>query len=149
MKRILLHSTLALSLAAAAAFAQQPAQQPSGDTTAQQPAGHYGHHRGHGKMDPQKAAQHISKRLGLSADQTTKLEPILADQQQKLAALRSNTSLTQDQRREQLRAIHQDTQAQLATVLTPDQMQQLRSMHHGGHGKHQQQPQSTTPPSNS
>lgn len=149
MNRILLHSALALSLTASAAFAQQPAQQPSGDTTAQQPAGHYGHHRGHGNMDPQKAAEHIGKRLGLSADQTAKLEPILADRQQKIAALRSNTGLTQDQRREQFRAIQKDTQSQLATVLTPDQMQQLRSMHRGGHGKHQQQPQSTTPPSNS
>ena len=147
MKRILLHSALALSLATTAAFAQQPAQQPLGDTTTQQPTGNYGHHRGNGKMDPHKAAQHIGKRLGLSADQTAKLEPILADRQQKIAALRSNTTLTEDQRREQLRTIRQDTQTQLATVLTPDQMQQLRSMHHGGHGKHQQQP--TTPPANS
>src|SRR5882757_1617852 len=120
MKRILLNSTLVLTLATAAAaapvFAQQ-ATQPSGDaTTAQQPAAQQGHHRGQGKMDPHKAALHMGKRLGLSDDQTAKLEPIFADSQQKIASLRSNTSLTPDQRREQMRSIHKDTQTQLASV---------------------------------
>ncbi|WP_035351145.1 hypothetical protein [Edaphobacter aggregans] len=155
MKRILLSSALALSLAATAALAQQPAQstQPSGDTTTQQPAGHNGHHFRHHKMDPQKAAQHIGKRLNLSADQTAKLEPIFTNQQQKMAALHSDTSLTKAQRREQARAIFKDTHDQLSQVLTPDQMQQLNSMHRGFRGgKHQQpqqQPEPTTPPSNS
>jgi Spy/CpxP family protein refolding chaperone len=147
MKRTLLTSTLALTLAATAAFAQQ-ATQPSGDaTTAQQPAAQQGHHRGQGKMDPHKAALHIGKRLGLSDDQTAKLEPIFADSQQKMVSLRANTSLTADQRRDQMRAIHKDTQTQLSSVLTPDQMQQLRGMRHG-RGKHQgQQPEAATPPS--
>jgi Spy/CpxP family protein refolding chaperone len=149
MKRTLLTSTLALTLAATAAFAQQ-ATQPSGDATTQQPTGKYGHHRGQGKMDPHKAALHVGKRLGLSDDQTAKLEPIFADSQQKMLALRSNTSLTPDQRREQMRSIHKDTQTQLSSVLTPDQMQQLHSMRRGPHGKHQgggQQPEAATPPS--
>jgi Spy/CpxP family protein refolding chaperone len=151
MKRILLTSTLALTLAATAAFAQQ-ATQPSGDaTTTQQPSAQQGgHHRGQGKMDPHKAALHVGKRLGLSEDQTAKLEPIFADSQQKMLALRSNTSLTPDQRHEQMRSIHKDTQTQLSTVLTPDQMQQLHGMRRGPHGRHQgggQQPEAATPPS--
>ena len=149
MKRILLNSALAVTLAATAAFAQQATQQPSGDATAQQPAGQYGHHgRHHGNMDPQKAAQHLGKRLNLSADQTAKLEPIFANQQQKMSELRNNTNLTQDQRREQAKAIFKDTHDQLSTVLTPDQMQQLKSMRRGFRGgKRQQQPEATTPPS--
>ena len=156
MNRTLLNSALAITLATTVAFAQQSTPQPtqpSGDATAQQPAGQYGHHGRHGKMDPQKAAQRLGKRLNLSADQTAKLEPIFASQQQKMAALRSNTSLTEDQRREQARAIMKDTHTQLATVLTPDQMQQLKSMRHNFRGgkrqQPQQQPDSTTPPSNS
>jgi Spy/CpxP family protein refolding chaperone len=146
MKRTLLTSALAITLAATAAIAQQTTQQPSGDATAQQPTGRYGHHRGQGKMDPHKAAQHVGKKLGLSDDQTAKLEPIFADSQQKISALRANTSLTPDQRREQMKAIHKDTQSQLATVLSPDQMQQLHSMRHGRRGKGQQ-PEAATPPS--
>ena len=159
MKRILLNSALAVTLAATVAFAQQSTQQPtqpSGDATTQQSTGKYSHRHGrHGKMDPQKAAAHLGKRLNLSADQTAKLEPIFADQQQKMTALHSNTSLTQDQRREQARAIFKDTHDQLSSVLTPDQMQQLNSMRHNFRGgrrgqqqqQQQQQPETTTPPS--
>lgn len=145
MKRILIHSTLVLTLAATAAFAQQTAPAPADtqNNAAQQPAGRHVHH----VFDAHKAAQHMRKKLGLSDDQTSKLEPILTDRQQKMAALRANTSLTPDQRREQMRAIHKDTQTQLSGVLTPDQMQQLRSMHRGPHGKQQGQPEATMPPS--
>jgi Spy/CpxP family protein refolding chaperone len=149
MKRLLLTSALALTLAAPAAFSQQPAAQSANDATAQQPAANDGHH--HHSFDPHKAAQHLSKRLNLTSDQTAKLEPILATQQQKIASLRSNTTLTHDQRREQFRAIHQETRTQLSSVLTPDQLQQLQSMRRF-HGRRppqqqQQQPDSTTPPS--
>lgn len=144
MKRILFSSALAVALVATPAFCQQSTQPPANDTT-QQTAAPSGHR--HHPFDPQKAAQRIGKKLNLSADQTAKLEPILAGQQQKLAELRSNTSLTPDQRREQFRAIHQDTQSQLAGVLTPDQMQQLRSMRRGPRGKRQQEPGSSGPSS--
>jgi Spy/CpxP family protein refolding chaperone len=148
MKRFLLTSALAFTLVAPVAFSQQSAQQPANDATAQQPADQLGH-RHRRNFNPQKAAQHLGKRLGLSADQTAKLEPILATQQQKMASLHADTSLTPDQRREQFRAIHKDTQTQLASVLTPDQLQQLQSMHrpHGRRSQQQQQPDSTTPPS--
>jgi Spy/CpxP family protein refolding chaperone len=148
MKRTLLTSTLALTLAATAAFAQQATQPSSDATTTQQLSARHGHQRG--PKDPHKAAAHLGKKLGLSADQTSKLEPILADRQQKIDALRANTSLTSDQRREQILAIHKDTESQLSSVLTPDQMQQLKSMHRGPHGKRQgQQPEAATPPSTS
>ena len=143
MKRFVLNSTLALTLAATApVFAQQAA--PASDATAQQPAGGAGHKHA---FDPNKAAAHLGQRLGLSADQTAKLEPILADRQQKMAALRANTNLTPDQRREQFRALHKDTQSQLAAVLTPDQMQQLKSMRRGARGRHHGQSDTATPPS--
>lgn len=139
MKRLLLSSTLAITFAATAAFCQQSPQQPANDatTTQQQPAGP--HHGRHHNFDPHKAALHLGKRLKLSDDQTAKLEPILAAQQQKMASLRSDTSLSRDQRRQQFQAIQQDTKSQLATVLTPDQLQQYESMRHGhGHRPHQQ-----------
>ncbi len=96
MKRILLHSTLALTLAATAAFAQQtvPAPADSQNTATQQPEGRHGRHHA---FDAHKAAEHMSKKLGLNADQTAKVEPILSDSQQKISALR-NVSLTEDQR---------------------------------------------------
>lgn len=138
-------------MAATAAFAQQTAPaptEPQNNVPAQQQEGQHGRHH---TFDAHKAAQHMGKKLGLSADQTARLEPILSDNQQKIKALRSDSSLTHDQRREQMRAIHKDMQTQLSSVLTPDQMQQLRSMRRGQHdrphGSPEQAPDSATPPS--
>ncbi len=143
MKRILLRSTLALTLAATAAFAQQSATLQAADPgSTQQPAAQQGHR--HHNFDPHKAAQHLGKKLNLTDDQTAKIEPILADQHQKMAALHSDTSLTPDQRHQQMHTIFEQTHSQLAGVLTPEQMQQLGFMRHG-HGRHQQQGQGSAP----
>jgi periplasmic protein CpxP/Spy len=137
MKHFFLSASLTLALAGTLALAQSTPTNP--DTTTQN-----GYHRHRHAPDPHRAALRVGQRLGLSADQTAKLEPIFADSQQKIAALRSDTSLSPDQRRQQFRAIHENTKTQLASVLTPDQMQQLRNMRHG-HGRGQQQSAPTTP----
>ena len=77
----------------------------------------------------------LSKRLNLTTDQTSRLEPILADRQTRMDALRSNTSLDQTARRQQMRSIQEDTQTKLASVLTPDQLQQMKEMR-GKMGRH-------------
>jgi hypothetical protein len=132
MKRILLSTALTLALTGTAAFAQQaqPTLPENSTPTANAPYHHHGHHA----PDPQRQAEFISKKLNLSADQTAKLTPIFADRAQKFQALMQDQSLTPDQRHEQMKAIHQSTEQQLATVLSPDQLQQLKSMHHGHRG---------------
>jgi protein CpxP len=133
MKLILLSTALTLALTGTAAFAQQAQPTlPENSPNATAPA----HHRAHRAPNPQKQAEFISKKLNLSADQTAKLTPIFADRDQKFQALMQDQSLTPQQRHEQMKAIHQSTKQQLATVLTPDQIQQLKSMRHGhrGHG---------------
>ena len=134
MKRILLSTALTLALTGTAAFAQQTQPTlPENSPNANAPY----HHRGHHAPDPQKQAEFISKKLNLSSDQTAKLTPIFADRAQKTQALFQDQSLTPDQRHAQMKAIHQNTEQQLATVLTPDQLQQLKSMRHGHHGHEQ------------
>ena len=126
MKRFVLPTALAVALTGSFAFAQQ-APAPTPDAGAP-------HHRMHHQPNPHQAALHISKKLNLNADQTAKLEPILADREQKVAAVRGDSSLTPEQRHEKIHAIHQDIEQQLAGVLTPDQLQQLKAMHQGRHG---------------
>jgi periplasmic protein CpxP/Spy len=138
MKHVFFSASLTLALAGTLALAQSAPATP--DTTTQK-----GYHRHHHAPDPHRAALRVGQRLGLSADQTAKLEPIFADSQQKIAALRSDTSLSPDQKRQQFRAIHENTKTQLATVLTPDQMQQLRNMRHN-HRRGQEQQSSPTAP---
>ena len=89
---------------------------------------------------PEKQAEFISKKLNLSADKTAQLTPIFANRDQQMQALWQNTSLTPEQRHEQMRSIQQSTQQQLATVLTPDQLQQLKAMRHNHHGNWQRGP---------
>lgn len=132
MKRFLLSTALTLALAGTAAFAQQA--QPTLPENSSPNANAPYHHRGHHAPNPQKQAEMISKQLNLSADQTAKLTPILADREQKTQALFQDQSLTQDQRHAQMKAIRENTQQQLATVLSPDQMQQLKTMRHGRRG---------------
>jgi protein CpxP len=125
MNRMLLSTSLAFALATSLAFAQQ----------AETPAPATKHHHTH---NPQREAAKLSKKLNLSSDQTAKLEPILADRDNKIAALKNDTTISAEAMKQQMKAIHQQTREQLATVLTPDQLQQLHSMHHG-HGRGQQQ----------
>ena len=130
MKRLLLSTALTLALTGTAAFAQQA--QPTLPQSSTPNAA--GHHRGHHKPNPQQQAEFISKKLNLSADQTAKLTPIFAESDQKRQALFQDQSITVGQMREQMKSIHQNTEQQLATVLSPDQLQQLKSMKHGHRG---------------
>lgn len=140
MKRILLSASLSIALTGALAIAQTANPPDSSPGPAYK--GH--HHGGHHSQNPQQQAAWLSKKLNLTSDQQAKLEPILADRDQKIAALRSDTSLTQDQKKEQFRAIHQNLKQQLSSILTPDQLEQTHSMRHH-RGQHQQQPGSAPP----
>jgi periplasmic protein CpxP/Spy len=142
MKHFFLSACLALALTGTLALAQSPSASPN--TTPQK-----GYQRHNHAPDPHRVAERIGQRLGLSADQTAKLEPIFADSQQKIATLRADTTLSQDQRRQQFRTVHQSMKTQLAGVLTPEQMQQLSQMrHHRGHGRQQQSAPLTPQPGN-
>ncbi len=128
MKRIILPLSLALSLSCGAALAQQadPAQTPQ-----QAPATEgYGHR--HHAPNPQKQAEHLSKKLNLTADQTAKIEPILAQRDQQMQALWQNQQLAPQDRHQQMRTINQTAEQGMATVLSPDQMAQLKAMRHDG-----------------
>ena len=55
-----------------------------------------------------------------------------------MQALHGNTQLAPADRHQQMKSINQQTQQQMATVLTPDQMTQLKAMRHHGHWHHGQ-----------
>jgi Spy/CpxP family protein refolding chaperone len=129
MNRLLLSTSLALALSGSLAFAQQQDAAPAPATK---------HHHSH---NPQREAARLSKKLNLSADQTAKLEPILADRDSKIAALTNDKTISPVVMKQQMHAIRQQTRQQLATVLTPDQLQQIKSRHHGQGAPAQTAPQ--------
>jgi Spy/CpxP family protein refolding chaperone len=134
MNRLLLSTSLALALSGSLAFAQQQDAAPA--PTAK-------HHHAH---NPQREAAKLSKKLNLSPDQTAKLEPILADRDSKIATLTNDKTISPVVMKQQMRAIRQQTRQQLAAVLTPDQLQQLKSRHRGQGAPAQAPPQTQSQP---
>lgn len=108
-----------LSVAAVgAAFAQDQAPPPPPPGQAGPPPG--GGPRGR-MMDPGARADMLKKNLSLSDDQTSQVKSIFQDSQSKMEALRSNSSLSQDDRRSQMMSIRKGENDKINELLTPDQ----------------------------
>ncbi|HXC96488.1 MAG TPA: hypothetical protein VNU92_12370 [Edaphobacter sp.] len=122
MNRFLLSSSLALALSGTLVLAQEPA------APAPAPAA-----KRHHQHDPQRETARLSKRLNLSPDQSAKIEPILADRDQKIATLKNDTTMSPMIMHKQMHAIQQQTRQQLSALLTPEQLQQAHA-HRRNHG---------------
>jgi len=131
---------LGACLTAGMCLAQQadPNQAPA--ATAQEPAPHHA-------MNPDKQSKHLGKKLGLSQDQVAQIEPILADRQQQVQALRADTSMSAEDRRSKRQAIQQDSKAKIEAVLNDTQKQQYEQMlaERGAHRRNPQQSPQTQP----
>jgi protein CpxP len=80
---------------------------------------------------PSAAAQKlamIAKQLNLTPEQKAKLAPILEAEAPKIKALKENASLSSMQKLDQLRAIHQQTDPQVKSILTAQQYMQWEEM---------------------
>lgn len=83
----------------------------------------------HTKFGP---TRFMAQSLNLSEPQTQKLEPILKEEQAKVAALRRDSTISRQQRAAKLKEIGKATNLKLQTVLTPGQIdtwQRMRTNH--------------------
>ena len=110
-----------LTLGSAAAFAQQDSPAPP-DAAAQQPGGHG---RGSAALTPDEQVARMTKRYNLSADQQAQIKPIIADQQQKMMALRGDSSLSRDDKMAKMKSIHEDSNTKIQAVLNDTQKAQF------------------------
>ncbi|HEY1742195.1 MAG TPA: hypothetical protein VGG18_03450 [Granulicella sp.] len=110
-------------LAVLPAMAQQDAPPPP--SQGQMQGGPHG--RG-GMMNPDQHAAQLQKSLGLSDDQTAQVKTIFTDEQTKFEALRSNTSLSREDRHTQMEALRQDEDTKVQAVLTADQKTKYAAM---------------------
>jgi hypothetical protein len=79
-------------------------------------------------------AKHFDKMkstLGLTDEQSKKLKESQAGFQDKIKSIRENQSLSEDQKREQVRAIAKEQHEQLKSVLTPEQLQKMKGGRRG------------------
>jgi Spy/CpxP family protein refolding chaperone len=78
----------------------------------------------------------FAEKLGLTPEQQSKMKDLFLSTGQQRQTVLKNTSLTGEQKQAQLSQIRQSSKAQLATILTPEQLvkfQHMRKMHR--HGK--------------
>jgi Spy/CpxP family protein refolding chaperone len=92
-----------------------------------------------GMMDPGRRADMLKQNLNLTDDQTSQVKTIFEDSRTKMEALRSNSSLSQDDRRSQMMSFRKAENDKIDALLTPDQktkyaalQQQMRDRMRGG-----------------
>ena len=70
----------------------------------------------------------LKNELGLTPDQIAKIKPIIQSAHQQKEALRSNTSLPQNERRQQIKQIETSSFQQIRPILTPEQLQKWKQI---------------------
>lgn len=89
------------------------------------PGGEEGKPPGQRQIEREQMARHmveqLKKELGLTEEQVAAIEKAAAAEREKREAIRSNTSLTKEQKRQEMRASRQRMDAAIAAVLTPEQ----------------------------
>jgi hypothetical protein len=73
-------------------------------------------------------AEAIAQQLQLTPQQKIKILPILRDEAPKVQAIKSDDSLSRIQKMQQIRAIHQQTDPQMKSILSPEQYQKLKTI---------------------
>lgn len=140
MLRRYLFTVLLFGLAAAISAAALP--QDNGSTN-QQAAPQSGAEQrpGHGRFDPARRTQMLTKQLDLTSDQQSKVQDILKSEQSQMESLHSDTSTSPEDRRSKMMDIRKASNDQIRGILTTDQQKKWDEMesrreqwqgHHGG-----------------
>jgi hypothetical protein len=80
------------------------------------------------RMDPNRQLERMTRELSLTSDQQEKIKPLLLERQQKMQALMQDQSLSQEDRRAQMRTIMEGSNNSIKANLTDDQKQKFAAM---------------------
>lgn len=105
--------------------ASAAAQDNGGNQTQSAPPEHW---RGHGQPDPAKRTEMLTKQLDLTSEQQPKVVDVLKSEQSQMEKLRSDSALSQEDRRGKMMDIHKSTNDQIRTLLTADQQKKWDEM---------------------
>ena len=125
MKRFFLHCGLAVAVVFGGATAYAQMGGPGG-----------GQHGQHQPMSADQRLQMLTQQLNLTSDQQEQIKPILENESQRMESLRSDTSLSQQDRMSKMREIRENTAGQIKPILTEEQQTKWDQMmsrqgHHG------------------
>jgi protein CpxP len=91
----------------------------------------------HHPESPEQHLQMLSDKLNLTDDQKAKIKPILENQSEQMKAVHNDASLSQEQKREKKKAIHESCRDQINAVLTPEQQVKFKQLREEHMEKHQ------------
>lgn len=114
---------LALGLSSAAFAQDNPPPPPDQNQAGPPPEGGRGM-----RMDPNRQLERLTRELSLTTDQQTQIKPMLVERQQKMQALFQNQSLSQEDRRTQMRTIMEGSNNSIKAILNDDQKQKFDAM---------------------
>lgn len=106
-------ATLAILLAFASMSSAQTTNAPS---------------RGSRRGTVEQRVERMNSELNLTADQKTKVTALFEDESKKRQELRTDTSLTREQKREKGQALMADQDKKLKEILTPDQFKKYQEI---------------------
>ena len=130
---VALGSLLAVGLSGNALLAQDQSAPPA--TSVQAPAQRPAH-----VPNPRHQAKKMAKALGLSPDQVSKIEPILADRDQQVQTLRADTTLAPSDRKAKMHGIRQESDSRIEAILNDTQKQQYEQIKQSRKANRHQQP---------
>ncbi|HEY0298298.1 MAG TPA: hypothetical protein VGB84_03685 [Arachidicoccus sp.] len=85
----------------------------------------------HGKKDDSD----FYKKLNLTADQQAKLKAVKDDEKTKSVAIKANSSLSDDQKKQQLKALNKDAYEKRQAIYTPEQKELIKADHQNHKGQ--------------
>jgi len=85
--------------------------------------------RGEGSGDGDRGA------LNLTADQRSQLKSIHETKRDQVNAIRNDATLSQEQKADKIRSLHQSTRQQVSGILTPEQQHKMKEGRRGGPGR--------------
>lgn len=88
---------------------------------------------GHGKQGQKHEGGGIGKmaqELGLTDAQKTQIATILQTARQQSQAVKADTTLTPEAKKDKLKAIRKDAMTQVRALLTPEQIEKMKQLRH-------------------
>lgn len=121
LSTVALGSALVVGLSGNALLAQDQTGPPPASAT--QPAQRPAH-----VHNPRHQAKKMAKTLGLSPDQVSKIEPILADRDQQVQSLRSDATVSPSDRKAKMHGIREESDSRIEAILNDTQKQQYEQI---------------------
>ena len=125
MRRILSAVITASMLLPVAGMAQEQQAQPPAQQNQQAPTGKARHH---GKHKGERRMAMMAQKLNLTDQQKQQMQQLRQQNMEQAKTIRNDSSLSDADKKDKLKALHQQSHEQMMGLLTPEQKQQFEQM---------------------